>query len=179
MASTRTAAAKAAGVVAVYTGKDMEADGIGGLPCGWQIHSKDGSPMQEPPHPVLASGQVRHVGDPVAVVIAESLAQARDAAELVNVDYAVEPAVADVAEALKPGAPLVHAEVPGNICYDWHLGDPAAVDAALVKARRASSSSTSSTTGWCRTRWSRAPRSAISTARPASTRSSRPARTRM
>ncbi|HXO00443.1 MAG TPA: xanthine dehydrogenase family protein molybdopterin-binding subunit, partial [Stellaceae bacterium] len=130
------AAAKAVGVVAIYTGKDLEADGVGGLPCGWQIHSKDGSPMQEPPHPVLASGHVRHVGDPVAVVIADSFAQARDASELIAVDYAVEPAVTDVAEALKPGAPLVFSEVPGNICYDWHLGDPAAVDAALAKAAR-------------------------------------------
>jgi carbon-monoxide dehydrogenase large subunit len=131
-----SAAAKATGVVAIYAGKDIEADGIGGLPCGWQIHSKDGSPMHEPPHPVLASGRVRHVGDPVAVVIAESLAQARDAAELVKVDYGVEPAVTDVAEALKPGAPLVFAEVPGNVCYDWHIGDPAVVDAAIAKAAR-------------------------------------------
>ena len=131
-----SAAANAAGVIAVYTGKDLEADGIGGLPCGWLIHSKDGSPMQEPPHPVLASGRVRHVGDPVAVVIADSLGQARDAAELVKVDYTVESSVADVAEAIKPGAPLVHADVPGNICYDWHLGDPAAVDAALNGAAR-------------------------------------------
>jgi aerobic carbon-monoxide dehydrogenase large subunit len=131
-----SAAAKAPGVAAVYTGKDMEADGIGGLPCGWLIHSKDGSPMHEPPHPVLASGRVRHVGDPVAVVIAESYGQARDAAELVNVDYAVEPSVADVAEALKPGAPSVHAKVPDNLCYDWHLGDPAAIDAALKSATR-------------------------------------------
>ena len=131
-----SAAAKAAGVVTVYTGKDMEADGIGGLPCGWLIHSKDGSPMHEPPHPVLASGRVRHVGDPVAVVIAESLGQARDAAELVNVDYTVETAVADVSEALKSSAPLVHSDVPGNICYDWHLGDPAAIDAALKGAAR-------------------------------------------
>ncbi len=131
-----SAAAKAAGVAAIYTGKDLEADGIGGLPCGWQIHSKDGSPMAEPPHPVLASGHVRHVGDPVAVVIADSLAQARDAAELVAVDYAVEPAVTDVAEAVKPGAPQVFPEVPGNVCYDWHLGDPAVVDAALAKAAR-------------------------------------------
>ncbi|HEU0216399.1 MAG TPA: xanthine dehydrogenase family protein molybdopterin-binding subunit [Stellaceae bacterium] len=131
-----SAAAKAAGVAAIYTGKDMEADGIGGLPCGWQIHSKDGSPMLEPPHPVLASGRVRHVGDPVAVVIAESLGQARDAAELVEVDYTIEPSVADVAEALKPGAPLVHADVPGNLCYDWHLGDPAAIQDALKGAAR-------------------------------------------
>ncbi|HWB51875.1 MAG TPA: xanthine dehydrogenase family protein molybdopterin-binding subunit [Stellaceae bacterium] len=130
------AAAQAAGVVAVYTGKDMEADGIGGLPCGWLIHSKDGSPMHEPPHPVLASGRVRHVGDPVAVVIAETLGQARDAAELVKVDYAVEPAVTEVGEAIKPGAPLVHADVPGNVCYDWQLGDPAAIDAALKGAAR-------------------------------------------
>jgi aerobic carbon-monoxide dehydrogenase large subunit len=129
-----SAAAKALGVVAVYTGKDMEADGIGGLPCGWQIHSKDGSPMHEPPHPVLASGRVRHVGDPVAVVIADSLAQARDAAELVKVDYVVESAVTDVAEAIKPGAPLVFAEVPGNVCYDWQIGDPAAIAEALGKA---------------------------------------------
>ncbi len=131
-----SAAAKAVGVAAVYTSKDLDADGVGGLPCGWQIFFKDGSPMHEPPHPVLASGRVRHVGDPVAVVIAESLGQARDAAELVAVDYAVDPAVADVAEAVKPGAPLVHAEVPGNICYDWHLGDPAAIDAALKGAAR-------------------------------------------
>ena len=92
--------------------------------------------MHEPAHPVLASGQVRHVGDPVAVVIAESLAQARDAVELINVNYAVGLAVTDVAEALKPGAPPVFAEVPGNICYDWHIGDPAVVDTALAKAAR-------------------------------------------
>ena len=66
------AAAKAPGVVAVFTGADMAADNIGGLPCGWQIHNKDGSPMAEPPHPVLAVGKVRHVGDPVAVVVAET-----------------------------------------------------------------------------------------------------------
>src|SRR5205823_2508828 len=132
-----TAAAQAApGVVAVYTGKDMAADGIGGLPCGWQVHSKDGSPMAEPPHPVFASDRVRHVGDPVAVVIADTLAQARDAAELIGVDYVAEPAVTDPAEALKPGAPQVRDEAPGNLCYDWHLGDPAAVDAAIGKATR-------------------------------------------
>ncbi|MBV8779095.1 MAG: xanthine dehydrogenase family protein molybdopterin-binding subunit, partial [Alphaproteobacteria bacterium] len=130
------AAAKAPGVVAVYTGKDIEADGVGGLPCGWLVHSKDGSPMYEPPHPVLAQGRVRHVGDPVAVVIADSLAQARDAAELIQVDYAVEPAITNAVEALRAGAPQVWQEVPGNICYDWHLGDPAAVEQALAKAAR-------------------------------------------
>ena len=130
------AAAKAVGVAAVYTGKDLEADGIGGLPCGWQIHSKDGSPMQEPPHPVLALGRVRHVGDPVAVVIADTLGHARDASELIKVDYAIEPSVTNATEALKPGAPLVFAEVAGNVCYDWQLGDLAATDAALKSAAR-------------------------------------------
>ena len=67
-------------MVAVFTGADMAAD-VGGIPCGWQINNKDGSTMAEPPHPVLARGKVRHVGDPVAVVIAETKAQAKDAAE--------------------------------------------------------------------------------------------------
>jgi carbon-monoxide dehydrogenase large subunit len=130
------AAAKALGVAAVYTGKDMAADGIGGLPCGWQIHSKDGSPMHEPAHPVLVVDRVRHVGDQVAVVIADTLAHARDAAELIEIDYVAEPAVTDASEALRSSAPLVWPEVPGNICYDWHIGDPAAIDAALGKAAR-------------------------------------------
>src|SRR5579875_2807527 len=82
---TRKAAA-APGVLAVYTGADLAADGVGGLPCGWQIHNKDGSPMAEPPHPVLAVGKVRHVGDPVAVVIAETRQAAKDAAELLEID---------------------------------------------------------------------------------------------
>ncbi|HUC72382.1 MAG TPA: xanthine dehydrogenase family protein molybdopterin-binding subunit, partial [Stellaceae bacterium] len=130
------AAAQAPGVAAVYTGKDMTAAGVGGLPCGWQVHSKDGSPMAEPPHPPLAVDHVRHVGDPVAVVIAETLEQAREAADLLEVDYVEEPSVVDPAEALKPGAPLVFADVPGNLCYDWGLGDLAAVDAAFAKAAR-------------------------------------------
>src|SRR5215831_9958896 len=110
------AAQRASGVVAVYTGKDMAVDGVGGLPCGWQIHSKDGSPMAEPPHPVLAVDRVRYVGDPVAVVVAETLGQARDAAELVNVAYAEEPAAVDPVDALQPGAPQVRDEAPGNLC---------------------------------------------------------------
>jgi carbon-monoxide dehydrogenase large subunit len=130
------AAQRAPGVVAIYTGKDMAADGVGGLPCGWQIHSKDGSPMAEPPHPVLAVDRVRYVGDPVAVIVAATLPQARDAAEQLNVDYAEQPAVTDAAAALQPGAPQLHAEDAGNVCYDWHLGDLAAVDAALARAAR-------------------------------------------
>ncbi len=131
-----TAAAKAPGVVAVFTGADMAADNIGGLPCGWQIHNKDGSPMAEPPHPVIAIGKVRHVGDPVAVVIAETKQQAKDAAELVSIDYFDLPAAASLAAALAPGAPTVHDEVAGNICYDWHIGDKAIVDGVFAKAHK-------------------------------------------
>jgi aerobic carbon-monoxide dehydrogenase large subunit len=131
-----SAAQRAPGVVAVYAGKDMAADGVGGLPCGWQVHSKDGSPMAEPPHPALAVDRVRYVGDQVTVVIAETLAQARDAAELVSVDYAEEPAAIDPAAALQTGAPQVNAEAANNLCYDWHLGDLAAVEAAFAKATR-------------------------------------------
>ncbi|MBV9861635.1 MAG: xanthine dehydrogenase family protein molybdopterin-binding subunit, partial [Alphaproteobacteria bacterium] len=131
-----SAALAAPGVVAVFTGKDMAADEIGGLPCGWLVHSKDGAPMAEPPHPPLVLDRVRHVGDQVAVVIAESLAQARDAAEQIRIDYAVEPAAVEAAEALKSGAPQVWDQAPGNLCYDWHLGDLAAVDAAMARAPR-------------------------------------------
>ena len=96
------AAAKAPGVVAVYTGADMAADNIGGLPCGWQIHNKDGSPMAEPPHPVIAIGKVRHVGDPVAVVVAETKQAAKDAAELIVIDYQDLPAAASLRDAVAP-----------------------------------------------------------------------------
>ncbi|MCB4821052.1 xanthine dehydrogenase family protein molybdopterin-binding subunit [Roseicella aerolata] len=122
------------GVVAIFTGEDMK--GIGGLPCGWQIHNKDGSPMAEPPHPVLAQGKVRHVGDSVAVVIAETKAQARDAAEAILVDYDVLPAAATMEAALATGAPQVHDGVAGNICYDWHIGDPAVNAAAFQSAHK-------------------------------------------
>jgi carbon-monoxide dehydrogenase large subunit len=135
IASIDTKAAQASpGVVAVFTGADMA--NIGGLPCGWQIHSKDGSPMAEPKHPVLAEGKVRHVGDPIAVVIAETKQQAKDAAEKLVIELEDLPSVATVTDAVKPGAPLVHDNAPGNICFDWHLGDKDAVDAAFAKAAR-------------------------------------------
>ncbi len=124
------------GVVAVFTGADMQAENIGGLPCGWQIHSKDGSPMAEPPHPVLAVGKVRHVGDPVAVVVAETKQAARDAAETIDIEFEDLPAAANLRDALAPGAPQVHDDVAGNLCYDWHLGDKALVDQAFAKAAR-------------------------------------------
>ncbi|MDR3515790.1 MAG: xanthine dehydrogenase family protein molybdopterin-binding subunit [Azospirillaceae bacterium] len=129
-----TAARAAPGVVAIFTGADLVADKVGSLPCGWQIHSKDGSPMIEPPHPPLVTDRVRHVGDQVALVLAETKAQARDAAELIVVDYQELPAVTGTRDALAPGAPLVHDQAASNLCFDWHLGDPAAVDAAFARA---------------------------------------------
>ena len=92
--------------------------------------------MAEPPHPVLATGKVRHVGDPVAVVIAATKQEARDAAEKLVIDYEDLPSVAALRDAVAPGAPLVHDEVPGNICYDWHIGDQGLVDAAFAKAAK-------------------------------------------
>jgi carbon-monoxide dehydrogenase large subunit len=132
-------ALKVPGVVAVLTGADMAADGIGGLPCGWGIKSKDGAPMIEPGHPPLAHDRVRYVGDQIAVVLAESRAVARDASELVDVEYAALPAVADIAAASAEGAPLVWDEAPGNICFDWEIGDAAATDAAFAKATKTAS----------------------------------------
>ncbi|MBV8271827.1 MAG: xanthine dehydrogenase family protein molybdopterin-binding subunit [Cupriavidus sp.] len=121
------------GVIAVLTGEDMAADKLGGLPCGWLIHSIDGTPMKEPPHPALAHGKVRHVGDQVALVIAESLQQARDASEKIDVDYEELPAVVSPADAASSSS-LVHDDVPANTCYTWGHGDRAATDAAFAKA---------------------------------------------
>jgi len=129
------AARRAPGVVAIFTGADLAADKVGGLPCGWLVHNKDGSPMIEPPHPPIVTDRVRHVGDHVAVVIAETRDQARDAAELIEVDYETLPAVVAIADALKRGAPVVWDQALANTCYDWELGDKAAVEAAFAKAK--------------------------------------------
>ncbi|WP_207462445.1 xanthine dehydrogenase family protein molybdopterin-binding subunit [Azospirillum sp. SYSU D00513] len=127
-------ALQAPGVIAVFTGADMGADKVGSLPCGWQVHFKDGTPMKEPPHFPIACDRARYVGDIVAAVIAETRDQARDAAELVMVDYEELPAVASSLKALEPNAPIVHDEAPGNVCFDWHIGDAAVVDAAFAGA---------------------------------------------
>jgi carbon-monoxide dehydrogenase large subunit len=129
------AASKAPGVLGIFTGKDLAADKIGTLACGWMVLSKDGSPMRAGVHPVLAIEKVRYVGDHVAVVIAETMNQAHDAAELVSVDYDVHAAVVDLASAQQAGKPQIHAEAPNNTVYQWHLGDKAAVDAAFAKAK--------------------------------------------
>jgi carbon-monoxide dehydrogenase large subunit len=123
------------GVLRILTGADIEADKVGGLICGWMIHSKDGSPMKAGAHPALAVGKVRYVGDHVAVVIAESLAEARDAAEAIVVDYAPLAPVVDLATATEKGRPAIHDAAPDNQVYDWHLGDKGAVDAAFRKAK--------------------------------------------
>jgi carbon-monoxide dehydrogenase large subunit len=135
IASIDTAAARSApGVVAVYTGADMAAAGVSSLPCGWLIHNKDGSPMTEPPHLPLCVDRVRHVGDQVAVVIADTRHHAAAAAGLVDVDYEELPAVATIQEAIAADAPLVWDQAKGNTCYDWEIGDAAATRAAFGKA---------------------------------------------
>ncbi|HLW89924.1 MAG TPA: xanthine dehydrogenase family protein molybdopterin-binding subunit [Roseiarcus sp.] len=129
-----SAALASAGVVAVLTGADAVADKIGAHVCGWTIHSKDGSPMKVGSYPALAHGKALYVGDPVAVVIADTYSQAKDAAESVNIDYGVLPAAIDTASAAKPGQPQVHDLAPNNTVFNWHVGDKAATDAAFAKA---------------------------------------------
>ena len=129
------AAAKAPGVIAIYTGEHFRA--VGGLPCGWLINSMDGSPMKEPKHPVLADGKVRYVGDRVALVVAETLEQAKAARDLIEVDYEVLPAVIDLAT-VNQAAAAVHDEAPDNRCYLWQIGDKEGVDAAFATAAHVS-----------------------------------------
>jgi carbon-monoxide dehydrogenase large subunit len=129
-----SAAMKSPGVVAVFTGADTVADKIGAHIPGWTVHSKDGSPMKVGAFPALAHGKALYVGDPVAVVIADTYAQARDAAEKMAIDYGVLPAVIDTASAAKPGQPQIHAYAPNNTVFNWHVGDKASTDAAFAKA---------------------------------------------
>ncbi|MFP4126935.1 MAG: xanthine dehydrogenase family protein molybdopterin-binding subunit [Alphaproteobacteria bacterium] len=126
------AAEQAPGVVGVLTGADVAAAGVGGLICGWMVTSKDGSDMKAGAHPILAHDKVRYVGDHVAVVVARTQEQARDAADLVEVDYAELPAVVDLASA-RDGAEL-HDGIARNTCYEWELGDKAATERALADA---------------------------------------------
>jgi carbon-monoxide dehydrogenase large subunit len=130
------AALDAPGVVAVFTGADVEADKLGGLPCGWAILNKDGSPAIEPPHPALVTDRVRHVGDPVAMIVAQTRAQAKEAAEKLDIDYSPLPAVAHLRDAVKPGAPQVWDEAKNNQCFDWHIGEKEKTDAAFAKAAK-------------------------------------------
>ena len=129
-----SAARAAAGVIAVFTAKELMADGTKNLPCEWPAINKDGSPMIEPDHPLLATNKMVYCGEPVAVVIAESRDLAKDAAELIEMDYDELPVVSSAVAALKPGAPLVWDDAPGNLACDWAYGDQEATDKAFERA---------------------------------------------
>ena len=122
------------GVIRIFTSKDFE--GVGGVPCGWQVTDRFGQPMQEPKHPVLAEGKVRHVGEPIAAVVAETREQARDAAEAIIVDIEELPAVIDMKAALQDGATKVHDDLTSNLCFDWGFVEEnrEAVDEAIKNA---------------------------------------------
>ncbi|MBF9045373.1 molybdopterin-dependent oxidoreductase [Rhodobacterales bacterium HKCCE4037] len=127
-------AAAMPGVVRIFTGADFE--GVGGVPCGWQVTDRHGQPMQEPAHPILAQGKVRYVGDAIAAVVAETPQQARDAAEAIVVDIDELPAVIDMKAALADGATKVHDDLTSNLCYDWGFVEEnkGAVDEAFANA---------------------------------------------
>jgi len=128
------AALASPGVIAVLTGSDMAADGIGPMRAMWSITAPDGTPMAEPPRFALARDTVRHVGEAVAVVIAETLVAAQDAAERVEIDYEPLPSVTDGRIALSPEAPRLHGIAPSNVCFRWVRGDAAKVDAGFAEA---------------------------------------------
>ena len=129
-----SAAAGMPGVVRIFTGADFE--GVGGLPCGWQVTDKHGEPMQEPAHPIIAQGKVRHVGEIVAAVVADSAEQARDAAEAIELDIDELPAVVDMKAAVADGATKVHDDLTSNLCYDWGFVEEnkGAVEEAIANA---------------------------------------------
>ncbi|GAB5467513.1 MAG: xanthine dehydrogenase family protein molybdopterin-binding subunit [Rhodospirillales bacterium] len=133
--SIDTAKAEAAeGVLTVITAAQLRAEGIGGLPCGWPVQSSDGTEMAAPAHPVLVEDYVLHVGDPIVAIVAETKAQAEDAAELIEIDYEVEASQTDLASCLDDGVPTVHPGRDDNLCFDWELGQRGAVDAKLESA---------------------------------------------
>ena len=130
-----TVAAKAMpGVLGVWTGADLASSNYNPFTCGLPLKSRDGSPLKQTNRLALATDKVRFVGDPIAFVVAETLAQARDAAEAVELDIEPLPAVTNAAEAAKPGAPLLYDHIPGNVALDYHYGDTAKIDAAFASA---------------------------------------------
>lgn len=131
-----TAAKDAPGVLAVYTVADLKAANIGNLPCTIPLKNRDGSNRADPPRPALADGMVRHVGDPIAFVVAETVAQGRDAVELIEVDFDSLPAAADMATAMDAGQPQIWPEAPNNRAFDWEVGDKAKVDGIFAGAAK-------------------------------------------
>ena len=130
----KSAAEAMPGVIAVLDGKQLTGDGIGNIICGWAITSKDGSPMNMGAWSALATEKVRYVGDAVVAVVAETAAQAREAAEAVVVDYEELPVAAHIGAALADGAPQIHDNAPGNVIYDWEIGELDATEAAIAGA---------------------------------------------
>jgi carbon-monoxide dehydrogenase large subunit len=120
------------GVLAVLTGRDMAADGLGDLPCGWLVKSKDGSDMRQPPHPPLAVEVCNYVGEPYGLVIATTIAAAREGADAVMTEFEELEAVVSAADATK--STQIYANVPANRSYQWELGDKAATDQAFARA---------------------------------------------
>ena len=129
-----TAAATLPGVTGIYTAADLKSDGLGPLPCAALLENRDGTPQAAPPHPVLAEGAVRHVGDPVAFIVAETIKQARDAAEAIEVDYDPVASITELATAMDKGATQVWPDIPHNLAFDWEIGDKAATEAQFAKA---------------------------------------------
>src|SRR5882757_9293991 len=132
------AARRMPGVLLVATGEDLRADGLGDVPCTVPLISRDGKPRHDTPRPVLALDRVRHVGQPVALIVAETLTAARDAAEAIEVEYEQLPAVTEAKDAIAPGAAQLFEHIPGNIVFDWDndMGDAKATEAAFAKAAR-------------------------------------------
>ncbi len=129
-----TAATALPGVLAIYTGADLKADGIGGLPCLIPLKNRDGSARADVPHPVLADGEVRHVGDPVAFIVAQTHQAARDAAEAVTVEYDILPSITDLGATLDADAPAVWPQAAGNVCFDWETGEKERTEALFAQA---------------------------------------------
>jgi carbon-monoxide dehydrogenase large subunit len=127
-------AKQAPGVLGVFTGEDLAADGIGDIPCYTPITNRDGSKFYAPPRPALARGRVRHVGEPVAMVVAETLIQAKDAAEMILADFDPLPAITNTAGTVAEGAPQIYDAAANNVCFDWGMGDEAETDALFDKA---------------------------------------------
>ncbi len=134
----KDAALASPGVIAIYTAQDTAADKLGHLPAISEIKDEAGNRHREPPHLPMPVGKVRHVGDIVAMIVADTLDQARDAADALVVDYEELPAVVTVAQALAPGAALVHDDVPGNLMCRWARGDAVATEAAFASAAHVS-----------------------------------------
>ncbi|WP_428484881.1 xanthine dehydrogenase family protein molybdopterin-binding subunit [Rhodopila sp.] len=128
------AAASLPGVRGIFAAADLKADGLGTMPCAAPVTNRDGTPQAAPPHPVLADGTVRHVGDPVAFIVAETTKQARDAAEQIEVDFDILPSSTELAAAMDTASALVWPEVKHNLAFDWEIGDKAATEAEFAKA---------------------------------------------